>query len=100
MSIKAFVLVAVAAAAIICGAVAAHHHGYAGGLHDLLAAIHGRREPNGNDCHEDTKTRRRKRKDQNTKNIYHGSNGGTSSDDTGTCDGRPERPACDEAKAR
>lgn len=42
MSIKAFVLVALAAAAIIGGAVALHTGG-SGGLHSLIHAIHGSR---------------------------------------------------------
>ena len=42
MSIKAFVLVALAAAAIICGAVALHTDA-GGGLHSLIHAIHGTR---------------------------------------------------------
>jgi len=42
MTIKAIVLVAIASAAIICGAIALHADG-GHGLHSLIHAIHGRR---------------------------------------------------------
>jgi hypothetical protein len=42
MSIKAFVIVALAAAGIICGAVALYYHG-GGVVHSWVHAIHGRR---------------------------------------------------------